>query len=273
VRRALAGVQRTQPPPARSDKLPLTPDMLARARPWFSMDAHNDITEWAAMVVGSLACLRANELVAAASRRLGSALLWQQVTFNLSSSPPSVTLFLPSSKTDQSRRGQSVVVGESASPAQVCAVWALRHLLASRRALAASGGSAAGSAGGLAAEPVFVYESGRPMTVACLARAIRSLAAGLGEQPDRYFGDLAAQRRRHGRARRRPRRRHGAGAWPLAIGLIQALRGPHRRHARARRARHGRYRGGVWRDPPCGGCRRAGVPRRRRQSGSRAERP
>ena len=156
----LRGIKRSSHATSRTQRLPITAQLLNTILPTIDVDNPDELTLFATMVVGVFGLFRASELVA----KPGSSpsLPRSAVSFHDHSI---AKVFLATSKTDTFRRGCSVTVAANGS--RICPVAALRHVLAS-------------SPNQDGADPLFQLANGRPVTYKILQNFIKVACARVG---------------------------------------------------------------------------------------------
>ncbi len=186
LRRALAGVERSQPAHATPRKLPLTPDLLACMRLHMDLEQPGSLMVWAALLLGVLGAARLGEITAHSQTDTERAPRWHHLSFSggaSPTSPASASLFLPRSKTDQVGAGQRIVVGVTGDP-QRCAVRALYALLLDAQRFWRARGHSTIPTHAF----IFSWPDGTPLTRSALTHAMRGLIDKLGLDPASYSG-------------------------------------------------------------------------------------
>lgn len=173
----LAGIKHAQakvgiPPKPR---LPITPDILAHLQArWISIPGtYNGIMLWAAACTGFFGFLRAGEFTVPSAQAYD-----KEVHLNLNdlaidshTNPSVIRLRIKQSKTDPFRKGADIYLG--ATKAAICPVQALIAYLAVRSATPG---------------PLFIFQSGTPLTRATLVSHLQAALQQTGLCPASFNG-------------------------------------------------------------------------------------
>ncbi len=171
----LAATRRLQPSLTRPSRLPITPEILLHLFGQWSTPpvSYDSRMLWAACCLGFFAFLRSGEFTCPSRSAYTQTMLSpQDITVDNRASPTRVFVMLRSSKTDVFGRGHTLCVG-AATGHCLCPVAALLSYMAIRPPLPG---------------PLFVYQSGDPLSRPRLVQAVRSGLASAGLDLSRYNG-------------------------------------------------------------------------------------
>ena len=172
----LRGIKRSQGDQIRI-RLPITIHHLQLFHMLLSIPAtqnYDSLMLWAAMTLAFFGFLRLGELTCNSKFNPDIHLTADNVSFSFNQSmhkPISMTILIKESKTDLFRVGQTITIGASSST--LCPVLAMKQYLSRRKLLSG---------------PLFIHDSGKPLTEQTITNETRSLLTKLGFNAALYAG-------------------------------------------------------------------------------------
>ena len=170
----LRAIRRTQPLHSRSSRLPITPSILRHLHSVWSAPpvAHDTCMLWAACCLGFFAFLRAGEFTCSSpSAYVPSMLSPQDIVINSRANTTFLAVTLRSSKTDVFGAGHTLYIGSTGNC--LCPVAAILAYLAIHPP---------------GPGPLFLHESGQPLSRAGLVQSVRSALGSVGGDLSRFNG-------------------------------------------------------------------------------------
>ena len=165
----------TQPQLSRSQRLPITPEILCRIKAYWQQDppSQDRIMLWAAFLTCFFGFFRSGEICTEKSESFDplAKLLVDRVKVDNIVDPQVVWIWLSKSKTDQAREGAAINLPRTSD--DLCPVAALLTWIVYR-------GDSPG--------PLFLFRSGSHLTRAAFVRELRKALLGVGLDPNHYSG-------------------------------------------------------------------------------------
>ena len=171
---ALRGLKRAYGGRGRQSRLPITPDILLRIlQVWsHSTPSYDRVMLWAAFCVGFFGFMRSGEFTCPSWNEFTEDMLSpRDVAVDSRTSPAYVAVTLRRSKNDSFAVGTTLFLGTTGHP--LCPVAALLGYLAIRP---------------LGHGPLFLFESGSPLSKPRLAIVLRKALVDIGVDPSRFSG-------------------------------------------------------------------------------------
>ena len=166
LQRVIRGIKRVQGS-TRRERLPITDDIMLIIRKSLKLDELDHCMFWAACTLGYFGFLRASEFTVANLNSFSSAyhLETGDIAVDSTSNPSCLRVHIKSSKTDPFRQGCHMHIGVGSN--SLCAVKAVLAYVVRR-------GNSPG--------PLFIFQSGIPLSRAILTSWLRKILLGAGVQ-------------------------------------------------------------------------------------------
>lgn len=171
----LKGIQKLSPQHSRSQRLPITPNLLQQIHSLWSKQplTFDKVMLWAAFCTGFFGFMRAGEFTADVTECFSEQphLATRDVAVDSHENPQIITIHLRRSKTDQFSKGTHIYLGRTQST--LCPVAAMLAYLVIRPSTAG---------------PLFIFQNGSPLTRKKLVDHLRQAISQLGLDASGYSG-------------------------------------------------------------------------------------